>query len=261
MTARAMLAAGIREREARNGACSMPIAVIVEPISILAERLVRLVERLHGPAVHERGRFACALPGGSVAASMFPRLARASVDWSRTDVFFADERAVPPGDIDSNYRVARSLLVDEVPIDATRVHRMPADDPDLSAAAGAYAAELERVLGSPPRLDLVLLGVGADGHVASLFAGRPALAVRDRWVVAVPDAPKPPPRRLSLTLAALAHARTLVIAAFGPEKATAIHDAVTNPESVLPVALALRGAGEAVLLLEPDAALLLNRNR
>ena len=117
-------------------------------------------------------------------------------------ILFGDERAVPPGHPDSNYGAARSLWLNPAGVPASSVFRMPADAPDLDRAAADYEAVLLRECGRPPRLDLALLGVGPDGHVCSLFTGYPLLRESARWVAALGDSPKPPPRRLTLTLGA-----------------------------------------------------------
>jgi 6-phosphogluconolactonase len=210
-------------------------------------------------AIAARGRFSCALPGGSVAEAFFPVLASAPVAWGEVDFFWGDERAVGPADPDSNYALASRLLLAAVEAGPERVHRMAGESPDLEAAARAYAGEMLRVLGDPPRLDLIVLGVGPEGHVCSLFPGHRALAERGRWVAAVSDSPKPPPRRITLTLAALAQARALCVAAFGEAKAEAMRQALDVPDSPLPVALALRAAERALLLLDPPAASMLRR--
>jgi 6-phosphogluconolactonase len=230
--------------------------LLIDSVATLGEALTRRAERLANTAIARRGRFALAVPGGSVATTMLPRLAAATIDWSRTEVFFVDERAVPPADRESNYAVARAILVQRGPAAADRLHRMPADLADLEAAARMHGDELQRMLGEPPRLDLVLLGMGPDGHVASLFPGRAALGIHDRWVAAVHDSPKPPARRLTMTLPVLTAADLVVVAAFGPEKATAIHDGLENPESDLPVRRVLGGAHDTLVLLDPDAGAL-----
>ncbi len=193
------------------------------------------------------------LPGGSVAQAFLPVVAEAAIDWALVDVFWGDERAVPPDHPESNYRLADELLLERVGIDRARVHRMPADGADLDAGARAYEAELVRVLGDPPRFDVVLLGVGPDGHVCSLFPGHPALLETSRRVVAVTDSPKPPPGRLTLTLAAL-YGAEIYVAAFGPSKAVVVREALTTPASPLPVALAARAGKRAVFMLDTDAA-------
>src|SRR4029453_18672555 len=117
---------------------------------------------------------------------------------------------------------------------------IPPDDPDLAAAAASYAAELRAVLGEPPRLDVALLGMGPDGHVCSLFPRHPLLRERTRWVAEITDSPKPPPRRLTLTMPVLPGARAIWGGAFGKPKAAIIREAIQDPTSQLPVALAAR---------------------
>jgi 6-phosphogluconolactonase len=229
----------------------------VDDTAALAAHLTTLFAREAERASAGRGQCAVALPGGSVAAIFFPELARAQCDWSRVAFFWGDERAVPPDHPDSNYAVAHSLWLAPAGVPAANVHRMPADDPDAERAARAYEGTLTRVLGAPARLDVALLGVGPDGHVCSLFPGHALLKEDRRWVAAIADAPKPPPRRLTLTLPALAAAALVVVAALGEAKAAVMREALKDPASTLPVALALRGAQRAVVLLDPPAGRLL----
>jgi 6-phosphogluconolactonase len=238
--------------------------VIVDKPEALARIFARCASTLADRALRERGRFALALPGGSVATVFLPVLGQASLDWNRADFFWTDERSVPPDHPDSNYGLARSLWLENASlaaartpaarVPAERVHPMPGDAADLESAAGQYEATLRAVLGSPARLDLTLLGVGEDGHVGSLFPGHPLLAEEDRLVAPVFDAPKPPPRRLTLTLPALATSRLVVAAAFGPAKAPALAEALRDPRSHLPLALVLRRANASLVLLDPAAA-------
>lgn len=229
----------------------MPPEIVVHTREALARAAAARFEQALRDAVTERGRFSCALPGGSVAEVFFPAFAGLALPWEQVHVFFGDERAVPPSDPDSNVGLARRLWLDTVP---ARVHPMPADRDDLAAAATAYAAELRTTLGDPARLDVALLGMGPDGHVCSLFPGHPLLKERTRWVAEITDSPKPPPRRLTLTLPVLAAARAIWIGAFGKAKATIIREAVEDPHSQLPVALAARSGPPAVFLLDADAA-------
>jgi 6-phosphogluconolactonase len=223
----------------------------------LSARLVAVFEDLAGRAQAGRGLCAIALPGGSVAEILFPDLARAQCDWSKTAFFWGDERAVPPDHPGSNYGLARRLWLVPAGVPERSLHRMPADAPDLAAAARAYEDELMRTLGAPVRLDLALLGVGPDGHVCSLFPGHPLLEERTRLVAPMFDSPKAPARRLTLTLPAIGAAEVLVVAALGETKAAAMRQALQDPASELPVALAIRGARRAVVLLDPPAAGLL----
>lgn len=228
--------------------------IIVDKPEDLPETFARRVETLAHEAFSGRGRFSLALPGGSVATAFFPRLARAGVDWPRVDFFWGDERAVPPEHPDSNYGVAWSLWLERAGLPSEHVHRMPADATDLDAAAHRYESTLVARTGSPPALDVALLGVGPDGHVCSLFPGHPLLQEEKRLVAKVRDSPKPPPVRLTLTLPALAEARLLVVAAFGVSKAAVMREALEDPASRLPVALALRRASRALVLLDPAAS-------
>jgi 6-phosphogluconolactonase len=235
----------------------MPVETLVDKAESLAESLAVRFEEEGRHAVAARGRFTVALPGGSVATSFFPRLARVPFEWPRTDFFWGDERAVPPDHPDSNYGVARSLWLTPAGVPDASVHRMKAERPDLASAAADYERELAGAAGSPPRLDFVLLGVGPDGHVCSLFPGHPVLALRDRAVAVVEDSPKPPPRRLTLTLPVVAGAALVVVVALGRGKAEIIRAAIEDPDSALPLALVARQARRATFLLDAEAASLL----
>jgi 6-phosphogluconolactonase len=225
--------------------------VVVESVPALARILAERVEGSARRALGERGRFSLVVSGGSVAEAFLPVLAGADLEWMKVDVFFGDERAVAPDHPDSNYRLAREILLSRV---RPRVHRMEGEAPDPAAAAADYEREMRAALGESPKLHLVLLGMGPDGHVCSLFPGHRALDERSRWVTAVGDAPKPPPARITLTLPALALAQTLVVAAFGEAKADAVRQALRDPRSTLPVALAARQASRVVFLLDEGAA-------
>jgi 6-phosphogluconolactonase len=221
----------------------------------LAVYLGEEIAALTAGAASERRPLALAISGGSVATTFFPAWAAGRVvDWTSTHVFWADERAVAPTDPESNYGLARSLWLDPAGAPATSIHRMPADEPDLEQAARDYADTIARVVGPAGVLDLVLLGIGPDGHVASLFPGHVLLTETSRGVAAVTDSPKPPPRRLTLTLPLLTTARAVVIGAFGAGKAAIVREAVTDPASRLPAALVARGARRAIWLLDPGAA-------
>jgi 6-phosphogluconolactonase len=229
-----------------------PEVIIDEPDG-LVEKVAAVFERDGQQALSARGSFSIALPGGSVATAFFPRLARVPFDWLRADFFWGDERAVPPSDPESNYGLARSLWLSPAGVPEDRIHRMEAEAADAAAAAVRYAAELQRLLGAPPRLDFVLLGVGPDGHVCSLFPGHPLLEEQARWVAAVEDSPKPPPRRLTLTLPVLAAAGHVVVAATGAAKAAVVREALEDPGSRLPLALVTRRAARVSYFLDRAA--------
>lgn len=181
-------------------------------------------------AIRRRGRFALALSGGSTPLSVCPLLVVPprvrQLDWSRVAFFFGDERAVGPDDADSNYQTARRALLDYLPkVSMDQVHRMRGEADDLDAAARAYEDEIRTSFGlvGPrplPRFDLIWLGMGADGHTASLFPGSDGLRERRRWVVAN-WAPGPAAWRLTLTFPVLNAAREVMFVATGAEKAAA----------------------------------------
>ena len=139
------------------------------------------------------------MSGGATALIFLPALRAANVDWSKITLFWADERAVPPDDPDSNYGLAERMLLSPLGAKAPRAIRMPADTPNLGQAALWYDDALATELDGGA-LDLAILGVGEDGHICSLFPGHQALLQNDLRAVAIEDAPKPPARRLSLTL-------------------------------------------------------------
>jgi 6-phosphogluconolactonase len=176
------------------------------------------------------------LTGGSIAEELHRELARRSadsaVDWSRVVVWWGDERFVPADSPDRNALQARQSLLDHVPVDPANVHEVPASDQVATAedAAAAYSEALrEHGAGS---LEVLMLGIGPDGHCASLFPGHPALDVRDAIAVAVHDSPKPPPDRVSLTFEAMERCRAVWFIASGEGKAEAVARALAIDGSV-----------------------------
>jgi 6-phosphogluconolactonase len=191
-----------------------------------AEVFVSLAPQPHGSRRPSR----VALAGGMTPKALYARLASAEyrnrVAWEQIAFFFGDERAVPPDHPDSNYGAACEALFRPLDISGKCIHRMKAEVPDLEAAAAAYERELHTVFEGErvPRFDLIFLGMGSDGHTASLFPGSPALAECTRLVVPVTDAPKPPPHRLTLTVPVLNAARLVLFMATGADKAPALHE-------------------------------------
>lgn len=200
------------------------------PLADAADWIRRRIEE----AVDARGACHVALAGGSTPRPVYERLGAGPLPWDRLDWWFGDERAVPPDHSESNYRMVLDTLR---PKDLARVHRMPADAPDLEAAADDYGRRL------PPQLDLLVLGMGPDGHTASLFPGSPALDIRHRRVVPV-IGPKPPPRRLTITPPVIEAARAIVVLAGGADKSAMVARALEGPLDVkaVPAQLARRGA-------------------
>ena len=190
----------------------------------LAEAAARAFVERAGEATAERGRFAVALAGGSTPRATYGILARdhaGAVDWPRVHVFFGDERTVPPDHEDSNYRMAREALLDHVPVGS--VHPMRGEL-DPAEAADSYEEDLRAFFESGlPTLDLVMLGIGGDGHTASLFPETAALGVTDRRVVANPVL-KLETTRLTLTAPVLSAARDVFFLVAGEDKAEALKE-------------------------------------
>jgi 6-phosphogluconolactonase len=199
--------------------------------------------------LRSRGEFRLGLSGGSLV-NVYRILggdrSPGRLDWSAVTILFADERAVPPDHSDSNFRQLRASLLDPAGVGAERVHRLRGEAEDLEEAAREYEARL----GEP--LDLLVLGVGADGHTASIFPGSSIVAERERRVRVVTDSPKPPARRLTVTPRVIEEARAVAVMATGAEKARAVALALQgDPDPVRIPACLMR---ERDWYLDPEAA-------
>jgi 6-phosphogluconolactonase len=233
--------------------------VFVDDIAQLQHAFAKEFEMQAAEVIARREKFIVALPGGSVASTFFPTLAATAVDWTRIEVFWIDERAVPPDHPESNYALASRLLLTPARVPAARIHRMYGELPNLDQAARRATDDLKSIAGDPPRLDLALVGVGDDGHVASIFSSLSAearSAKADAPVIAVYDAPKPPARRLTMTLSVLADAGRIIAAAFGESKAGAMRGALAGSgAATTPIGELLRRASSSLVLLDRDAGL------
>lgn len=194
---------------------------------VLADRFVAAARE----AIEVNGIFRVALSGGSTPKATYPLILeperRDAVDWSRVEFFWGDERSVPPDHPDSNFGVAYGMLISQLPgVRPDRVHRMQAEAEDRDGAALAYEGELRLAFGArgdePPRFDLIWLGMGPDGHTASLFPGSEGLHETTRWVVAN-WVPSQQTWRMTLTFPLLNAARQVIISATGEEKEEAFH--------------------------------------
>jgi 6-phosphogluconolactonase len=246
---------------------SPPEVIVHRDVGLLARAVAaRLVTKLVD-AQAATGRTSLVLTGGGIGTAVLAELAAApardAVDWRHLDVWWGDERFLPSGDPERNDTGAeRALLRHLDDVDPARVHRMPASDgpdgPDPEAAAARYAAELRAAArpedhGPVPGFDVLLLGIGPEGHVASLFPGMPAL-YDERSVVAVRGSPKPPPTRITLTLPSIRGAREVWILAGGREKAGAVRLALSDVGPVQVPAAGARGRLRTLFLLDRAAA-------
>lgn len=234
-----------------------------------------ILDRELRPAAAERGSVGFAISGGRTPETVFRHMGLPTMQgwpvWQALHLFWVDERAVPPEDPDSNYRLAWDAFLSRAPIDPSRIHRMRGEAPDLDQEARRYQGELAAWAGiapptghgftAPPRLDAVLLGLGADGHTASLFPRSPALEEAERWAVAAPG-PPPHVKRLTLTLPVLNAARAVLFLVTGREKAQAVHRAIGGNESLddLPAAAVRPAEGRLYWILDEAAAARLNES-
>jgi 6-phosphogluconolactonase len=203
----------------------------------------------------ERGSASIVLTGGRIAAKVLGTLkdlpAAQSIDWPKVDLWWGDERFLPAGDPDRNETQARAALLDALPLDPARVHAMPpSDGPDGDDATTA-AARYARELGDRPHFDVLMLGVGEDGHVASLFPGHPVLN-ETGTAVATFNSPKPPPTRITLTMPTIQTADEVWLVAAGPDKTKSV-GAALNGDKSLPAAHAT-GTSRTLWLLDAQAA-------
>ena len=207
---------------------SAEIRILTTPQELFeaaAEEVVRAAKE----AVTQRGRFTIALSGGSTPKNLFNLLAtnaRTVLPWDRMFFFWGDERHVPPTDPDSNYRMAEETMLSKIPVAAGNVFRIAAENPDAAAAAEAYEQTLRKFFqlgpGQVPIFDLILLGMGPDGHTASLFPGSAGLQEKSRLVIAN-WVDKLKTSRLTLTLPVLNAARCVAFLVSGTDKAPALH--------------------------------------
>lgn len=205
----------------------VPGELVTKPdaASVAREAAARMARAIRS-ALDARGRAIIALSGGNTPRDAYATLARETgLDWTKIDVFWVDERAVSPTDDRSNYRWAKATLLDVVRAPPERVHRMPSDAPDLEVAAKAYDKAIGDLVGSgSPAFDLMVLGIGDDGHTASLFPGEETVDVTDRRVAAVPARPGRE-ARLTLTGPVIQQARQVLVLVVGVAKGPALSSA------------------------------------
>jgi len=238
---------------------SLPGRVVVEegPEEVSASA-AETIEALSADAIRSTGVFTIALTGGTTPRPLYERLSRepaaSRMAWDAWRVYFGDERAVAPDDPQSNYAFVKETLLDRVPIPAAHVHRMQGESPDLDIAAATYSTLLEatlpRAAGGAPSLDVVLLGLGENGHVASLFPGTATLAVHDRWATRG-LADYAPFERITLTFPAINAARTVALVVTGASKAAALR---ATAAGTVPASLVSPESGSLIWFLDREAA-------
>jgi len=232
--------------------------IICETPDDVADAAAALIHEDQTAAIEERGVFRIALSGGRTPRLLYERLAseerRDMMSWEHWEVFWSDERAVPLDDPESNFHLAYAALLSKVPV--SEVFRMPAENPDLHRAAEDYALTLRLRFGlRPPAFDTVLLGMGADGHTASLFPDHPAL--NSTALVESVEVEQPLPRRLTLTLPVLNRALHILFLVTGAEKAERVCEILKNGIASLPASRVNPEEGLCTWILDEAAASLI----
>ena len=240
---------------------SVEIRTLTTPQELFAAAAEEVV-RAATDAVAERGRFTIALSGGSTPKNLFNLLAtnaRTTLPWERMFFFWGDERHVSPTDADSNYKMAEETMLSKIPVAAGNVFRVLTENPDAAAAAESYEKTLQKFFslqpGEFPRFDLILLGMGPDGHTASLFPGTTALQEKQRLVVAN-WVDKLKTSRITFTLPVLNAARAVAFLVSGIDKAPALHEVLEGsaPGEQYPSKLVRPTDGKLIWLIDRAAA-------
>lgn len=197
------------------------------------------------------------LTGGNTPKKLYERLSQPpynkEIPWDRVRVFWGDERFVPSSDDASNVRAASEILLRKVPIPAANIFAPRTDLADVAESAAQYEKDLKYLFHTIPRFHLVLLGLGEDGHIASLFPKSPYLTEEHRWVVPVTDAPKPPPERISLTLPLVNNAEQVMFLISGEGKASVVRSALNQPIGKYPCQYVWPMAGTVIWWLDRAA--------
>src|SRR5947209_10282528 len=238
----------------------MQIAIYPDTHSLSHEAAQSIV-RLANEAIVTRGRFSIALSGGSTPKVLYGLLATepylGQINWSSIEIFWSDERCVPPDDAESNYAMANEVLLSKIPIQPRQVHPMPADKANHDTASQEYTLEMQRVFGTDgiPAFDLIQLGMGPEGHTASLFPHQQSLHEQERLVMPV-SVPKPPPLRLTITPPLLNAARHVLFLVTGSEKADAVQAVLEGPyqSEEYPAQIVRPATGEVTWMLDTAAA-------
>lgn len=229
----------------------MQIEVLTDEAAV-ARRTAEVIERATSQALARKGRATLGLSGGSTPAPMLERLGAGNLDWRSVHLFQVDERVAPDGHIDRNWTMLSDSLLTAADIPRRNLHPMPVTAQRLDEEAAAYGRALEDLCGVPPALDVVHLGIGADGHTASLIPGDPVLQARDRWVALA--GPYQGRRRMTLTYPVINAARLIVWQVVGADKAHALREGLQG--TTVP-ASAIRRDG-AIALADTAAAGLLH---
>ncbi|KAI8098632.1 6-phosphogluconolactonase [Halteromyces radiatus] len=234
--------------------------------SDLSNGLNSFVEKVSREAIEDHGSLSVAISGGSLPKLLSKELIHnKQVDFSKWHIFWADERCVGYDSDDSNYKEVKKTLLDHVPIPANhiyRIHETYGINKQTELAAKDYQEQLVSYFGKDgfPRFDLILLGMGPDGHCCSLFPGHPLLQERTLWVAPIDDSPKPPPERITLTLPVVNHAQTVVFVTAGEGKREMVQKIIEQPQLELPCQRVQPENGQVYWFVDEPAAGSLNKS-
>ncbi len=229
----------------------------------LAQDAAKLICQVAGERIQKSGRCTIALSGGQTPKTLYNFLAsdlyRDRINWSQVEIFFSDERSVPPDHADSNYRMAWELMLSRLPMAKGQIHRMKAEQTDLSAAAADYQVEIANRFGispegPPPSLDIIILGMGGDGHTASLFPGTEVLQENQKWV-SVGQGGSPKSGRMTLTVPLLNAAKQILFLVSGSEKESALKSVLAEEGDPFryPARLIRPNSGELIWFVDVKA--------
>jgi 6-phosphogluconolactonase len=236
--------------------------------NVLSHEAAQYIVQVAQESIVTHGRFTIALSGGNTPKTLYSLLGSepytSQIDWNLVEIFWSDERCVPPDSPDSNYSMAQEVLLSKVPIPASQIHRMPADKPDRDAASLEYSQEMQRVFGTNviPRFDLIQLGMGPEAHTASLFPHQESLHEQQRLVMPV-SVPKPPPPRLTFTPPLLNAATRVLFLVTGADKAEALQAVLEGDRQPdeYPAQIVQPPRGEVVWMLDTPAAARLSKRQ
>jgi 6-phosphogluconolactonase len=266
---------------------TQPVVYSFSDTSQLSDSLAEYILKAQKEAIDKRHRFTVAISGGSLPKTLTALITKPGLQWDKWQVqsfphpfgvpliyyinpnyfhsfhrhvFYADERIVPLDHEDSNHKLAQDTLFSKVPIPPANIHTIDYSlQDDLEELADAYEKQLVHEFAQKdsarfPVFDLILLGIGPDGHTASLFPGHELLSESDRWVAYIEDSPKPPPRRVTLTYPVINHAARVAFVATGIGKVQILHDILDTPELGLPAARVRPVAHGQLVWFVDDAA-------
>jgi 6-phosphogluconolactonase len=236
---------------------NLGVIKVFHDVEQLSAAAADYVARLSKEAVADRGVFRIALAGGSTPKKLYELLSsdkyKGQIDWSKWQVFFSDERFVSLDDERSNYNLAQTSLLSKVPIPASQVHAIDPQAGSVEAAAEAYEDAIKAILSENQSFDLILLGLGSDGHTASLFPGNPALQETEKLVVASSPGVLPPPvDRVTFTFPLINAARNVAFLTAGADKAAMVKQAAQGGD--IPAANVKPSSGEATWFIDQTAA-------